>query len=272
MRTEREIKDNLKAVSAIGTITTTYQEISKKEMNRIRETALENRRFISELTRVYAAAKKAYFADKAERRSDKKERLIIMLSASSRFYGSLVMEIWREVGDYLDKNQADLAVIGEVGKRLVEKSRPDLKFSYFELTEDDPQEEEVKEVSDFISEYREVIVFHGKFRTILSQDVVGTDIAEEITEDVEKPDDYLFEPSPEAVLDFFENELKTAFFNQAVLEHRLSRHATRMVAMHKAGQNAEEREEDLEKERRKLRRRMRDKKQLEITSSFSLWE
>ncbi|NCO80493.1 hypothetical protein GW869_01825, partial [bacterium] len=82
---------------------------------------------------------------------------------------------------------------------------------------------------------------------------------------------YLFEPPLEAILEFFETELMSAFFNQTLLEHRLSRYATRMVAMYQATENAEKIREKLETEQKKLERQLLNKKQIEVFSGFQLW-
>jgi len=275
----RKIKEKLKAVSAIGVITATYREVSQKEMNDIRGRALKNRDFIEELSRMCSIAKKSYLAEKEGKDEEvvaqKKEKTVsVFFSANSRFYGSLILDVWRSVFAFLKNKESDLVIIGEVGKNLVEKSNPDTKFSYFNLDDENPTEEELKKVIDFIKNYDTIIAFHGRFKTILSQEVGATNISAEAKnpKDDESIPSYLFEPSPEAVLEFFEKELIAAFFNQAFLEHRLSRHATRMVAMHRAGENAKERRKKLESTWNKINKRIVDKKQLEIVIPYHLWK
>jgi len=116
-------------------------------------------------------------------------------------------------------------------------------------------------------------VFHGRFQTILSQRVVqsnisGGSIKEKKIDEIKK---YLFEPSAEAVLDFFETELISAFLNQTILEHRLSRYASRMIAMYQATESAKKRKKELEVEQKKLMRQLLNKKQIEIFSGLQLW-
>jgi len=277
----RKIKDNLKAVSAIETITATYREVSQKEMNDVRKKALKNRDFIEKLSRMCAMAKKSYLLEKKKEGKEeeivkpKKEKSIsIFFSANSRFYGSLILAVWRETLKELEKTGGDLLVVGKVGKNLIEKSNADMKFAYFNLDDEKPSEEEMIKIIEHIKEYDTITAFHGRFKTILSQEVKQTNISGGVDESKGDVDvsSYLFEPSPEAVLEFFEKELIAAFFRQVFLEHRLSRHATRMVAMHKAGENAKERKEKLEKEAKKIQKREMDKKQLEITIPYQLWK
>jgi F0F1-type ATP synthase gamma subunit len=62
-----------------------------------------------------------------------------------------------------------------------------------------------------------------------------------------------------------------AFFSQTILEHRLSRYATRMIAMYQATESAKERRKELEREQKKLTRQLLNKKQIEMFSGLQLW-
>ena len=272
----KKIKEDLKAVSNIETITRTYQEIANLRMNEIRQKVLNNREFIEELSQVYTLAKKAYlvfFKKEKPFIKPKGERVVVFLSGNERFYGTLFSDIWRELLNYLAKNKADLAVVGRMGKYLAERSGFGYKMFYFELNDDKPEKNRLREIIDFIKNYEEIIIFHGRFQTILSQKVVQSNISGGVTleEELEEVKSYLFEPSPEAVLEFFETELLSAFFNQTILEHRLSKYAARMVAMYQATENAKKRGRKLKIEQKKIERQLLNRKQIELFSGSQLW-
>ena len=272
----KKIKEDLKAVSNIETITRTYQEIANLRMNEIRQKVLNNREFIEELSQVYTLAKKAYLVLLKKEKpfiKPKGERVVVFLSGNERFYGTLFSDIWRELLNYLAKNKADLAVVGRMGKYLVERSGFGHKMFYFELNDDKPEKNRLRGIIDFIKNYEEIIIFHGRFQTILSQKVVQSNISGGVTleEELEEVKSYLFEPSPEAVLEFFETELLSAFFNQTILEHRLSKYAARMVAMYQATENAKKRERKLKIEQKKIERQLLNRKQIELFSGSQLW-
>lgn len=293
----KEIKENLKAISNIETITRTYQEIANLRMNKIRQEVLNNREFIEELSRVYILAKKNYLAQVKKGRLTKVkehsflspprfarvkkesfikrrgERVVVFLSGNERFYGTLILDIWREILNYLAENEADLAVVGRVGKYLADRSGFDHKMFYFDLDDDNPEKWRIKGIIEFIKNYEEIIIFHGRFQTILSQKVVQSNISGGVSPEKELAEvkSYLFEPSLQTVLEFFETELMSAFFNQTILEHQLSRYATRMVAMYQATENAKKRKRELEIEEKKLDRQLFNKQQIELFSGFQLW-
>jgi len=248
-------------------------------MNKIREMTLKNREFIEKLIGIYSEIKRASLLEEEEEKGKKpkkvrlkKEKVAIFLSANARFYGGLVLDIWKKVSQFLEENKADLVVIGRVGKTLVEKSNPNLKFFFFQLDDENPKKEEIEKIAEFLRDYQELHFFHGKFKTILTQEITQTLISGKMPEKTtKKPSAFLFEPSKEEVLNFFERELMKAFFTQIFLEHRLSRHATRMVAMYRVRERAKERRKELKKIERRLKWHFFDKKQMEITLSSQLW-
>ncbi len=289
MPTLKQIKENLEATSTIKTITSIYQEIAHLRMNQIRQRVLSNREFIEELSWVYSRIKKSYISSLKKRGKLKKKELkkisfikrnrrsvAVFLSSNQFFYGTLILDIWHNLLNYLNDSKADLAVIGKTGRYLAERSGFGGRIFYFELDDDNPRREQMKKIMDFIKNYEEIIVFHGKFSTAISQKAVQDNISGGITLELEKElgkvKNYLFEPSPEDILELFENELISAFFNQAVLEHRLSRYAARMVAMYQATENAKEIKRKLKIKQKKLERQLLNKKQIELFAGFQLWE
>ena len=151
----KKLRENLKVISGIETITRTYQEIANLRMNKIRQKVLDNREFIEGLSQVYALAKKSYITQfKKEKLKKKKEsfikhrkqRVIIFLSGNERFCGTLILDIWKGVFNYLAENKADLAVVGRMGKYLAERGGFGLKMFYFELDDDNPKKERIKEI------------------------------------------------------------------------------------------------------------------------------
>jgi F0F1-type ATP synthase gamma subunit len=158
-----------------------------------------------------------------------------------------------------------------MGKYLAEKSGLKLNFFYFDLDDERPELERIKEIVDFIKDYEEILVFHGKFKTVLDQRVEITNIGgKEVGEErVERS--YLFEPSPKEVARFFEEELLFSFFNQVLWDHQLSRYATRMVSMYRAQENAKNLKEKMRMEIEKLKREIYNKKQIGQFAGYKLW-
>ncbi len=282
MSTLKEIKKNSESILAIRSITSAYQEIADLRMKQVRERALKNREFFKELLSIYQRIKSAYIfsfkklslkrMEKPSRRATK-ERVTIFLSANNFFYGPLILNIWTKVFGYFKKNKTDLVVVGSVGKYLAENSGLGHKIFYFKLQDEKPELEKISDIVEFIKNYKKIVVFYGRYKTVLSQEPVVSEISEmsfeEGKEDKElKP--YLFEPSPEALLDFFETEIMATLFNQCILEHQLAKHASRLIAMHQATENAKKMENKMKAVEKKIRKQILSKKQIELFASLKI--
>jgi len=157
----KKIKESIRTISYIENIARIYQEVARIRMNEIREMVLKNREFIEELLKVYRLVRGVQFE---KRKVEKKERVLVFLSSNERFYGSLILDIWREVEKFLKERGGDLAIVGRMGKYLAERSGLKLNFFYFDLDDEKPELEKVKEIVEFLKGYDEILVFHGKFR------------------------------------------------------------------------------------------------------------
>lgn len=272
----KQSQENLKLISSLKDITSAYQTLSNMRMNQIQDEVLNTRNFLEGVAKIYNHAKSAYFSASKEnideastsisflRKNEKK--VVVYLSANERFYGTLLLDTWREVQNYLGINngETDLVVAGEIGRGLIKNQSSASGIEhYFRLDDENPSPEEIKRIFNFINDYEEIIVFHGRFQTPLRQDPVKTNVSGGVSFEQEiETREYLFEPSPEEILKFFENEIREALFKQSVLEHQLARFASRMIAMDQATQNADEKIEKLKYKANRLKNQAENKKQL----------
>ena len=281
MSTLKEIKENLEMISIIKNVASTYQDIANLRMKQIRGKVLKNRELFRELFNTYQRIKSDYFSslkkgwirkEKISFRQPKKEKVIVFSSANQFFYGALILDTWKEVQKYLEKNKTDLVVIGRIGKYLAEVSGFGHKMFYFELNDVKPEEIRIGEILNFIKNYKKIIVFHGRYEKVLSQKPVMEEISGKLPSEkkFENVHPYLFEPSPETVLEFFETEIIAALFNQTILEHQLARYASRLMAMYQATENAKNLKQKLSIVENKLKRQKLNKKQIELFSNVKL--
>lgn len=279
MATLKETKENLEMIATIKNIASTYQEIANLRMQQIREKVLKNREFFTELLSTYQKIKTAYLfslkkgwikKEKISFRQPEKEKTVVFLSANQFFYGSLILDIWKKTREYLKKGEADLIVVGRTGKYLAENEGLGHKIFYFEIDDVSPKQMEIEKIIEFLKKYKKVIVFHGKYEKALSQIPAISEISGELPfeKKIQNAKNYLFEPSPEAILEFFETEIIAVLFNQTVLEHQLSRYASRVMAMYQTTENAKKLNQKLETFENKLKRQKLNKKQIELFSSF----
>lgn len=279
----KKINEDLKTIKDISTITSIYQEIAQMKMREIRSNVLENRIFLEEILKVYKRARESflYSLEKERKRikekffflKKKKKGVVVFLSANQPFYGPLILNIWQNCYLFLEKEKVDLVVVGRIGKYLAESSGFGHKLSYFELDDEKPEKESIKEIVEFIKEYQNVIIFHGKYQSVAKQEIAKSEISSQppAESEMEKVKLYIFEPSPKDVLEFFETEIFSALFNQTILEHQLAKFASRMIAMYRATENARKMERELEIKKRRLEKELKNKEQINLFAGSQLW-
>ena len=82
----------------------------------------------------------------------------------------------------------------------------------------------------------------------------------------------LIEPSIEEVLDFFEQQILAAVFEQSLHESSLSKFASRMVSLNYANENIRNSLKSLKFKNLKLKHFLANAQQLELMSGISLWK
>jgi len=287
MLSNKELKENLEAVSAIKDITRVYQEISSLRMNQLKDGVSKTREFLDGIAEVYNHAKSAYVATLQRQLISRKldwkalsfvrrnaKTILVFLSANEHLYGSLILNVWDKFIADFKKSNADAAVVGAFGKYLMKNEEERKGIFYFDLDDDKPKALQVNKIISHISKYEQIIVYYGQLVSILNQLPAKSQITGGV--DVEKPalaaKNYLFEPSPQKILEFFETEIIDALFSQKVFEHQLARFAARMVAMDQATENANLALNKLDREYKGFRRKSLNKKQLEVFAGFELWQ
>lgn len=288
MPSQKELSADLSAVDAIKTITSVYQEIASIRMKQLRERVAKTREFLDGVSSVYNHAKIAYvasiqtlpFEDRKKKLASitflrrNRRRVDIFLSANEHLYGTLILNIWEHFIKTLREEKSEAAVVGSFGRYLINNEKIDTKVETFDLDDDQPRPEQIKEIVGYISRYETVVVHHGQMISVINQITAKSEISGGVSfsEKVERSAKrYLFEPSPERILEFFESEIIGALFNQTILEHQLARFAARMVAMDTATENANHELKEIERQLQALRRRVLNRKQLQIFAGYSLW-
>jgi F-type H+-transporting ATPase subunit gamma len=285
MATLKSIKEELKIISAIKELAESYQEIASLKVNKIKNEVLKNREFFKEIIELYKrikSAKKDLVSKSLKEKKDLAEKTaIVVISANHFFYGPLLLNIWNEAKNYftkIDEQKRDIIIVGRIAKYYAEREKLGHKIFYFEISDDNPEEKKLIELIEFITNYKKIIVFHGKYEGAINQKVEITEIAAESIlkkegaprKHKEEKISYIFEPSKEEIIDFFEAEIVATIFNQTILEHQLARYASRVISMYQSIENAKKTEKMLSLTKNKVEREILNKKQSELFANLLL--
>ncbi len=295
----KEIKQELISLNVLHEIVETYEEIAAMRMRKIKSSVLINRSFLTELNQVYVDVennKKINIAKKAIKKQFDmikdilyERKLYILLSANAGLYGAVVRDTIRNFINDIKDIECDVIIIGKVGKSYYEKESKKHKYMYFDYSDDVVDEIKAAELLKEIVKYREVVIYYGLFKDILTQrpqkSVLSHGTIEQhkkevlevskhtrsMTENPKNFKKFLLEPSSEALLDFFEKEVMRLLFIQYLYESNLSKFASRMINLDFAIVNVNNRIKQVNFTRLKNKHKMADSKQQTILSGISLW-
>lgn len=291
----KNLRADIEATFDIEGLTEVYQETALFKMKQVRGSVLKTREFLNGVAEIYHHAKLAYFkklnilllgkkhdqvlADLAFVKRNGRN-VYVLISSSQALYGDLIIKLYQKFkSDVLAlSSNCDVIIIGSIGKILAEGDKLEekigLRVEYFNLDDEKLDWSKIVEILKNLAKYQKIIIYHPQFASVLHQVISTIDISggASLAAVNAATEDYLFEPSEKAILQFFESEIIGSLFYQAIFEAQLSRFAARMVAMDAASQNSKQELERLEKESAKLQRAIINKKQLDRQAGRSLWQ
>jgi ATP synthase F1 gamma subunit len=295
MRSKKQTEAEIVSLSGLGGIVETYKEIAATRITRTRNSVLKSHNFLGEINTVYEEVKSSYrrqLENLAKARKEKDIRklsfiknngktALIFLSSNTGLYGDIVLRTFNLFSDEVKNSDAstrDVAVVGRLGLFLVEEAKFPPPYYYFDFPDQSVPEPKLAEIASFLIQYEKVIVFYQEFKTLMRQQAVANDISGNVLEiktTTNNPSQssvkYLFEPSLEGVLEFFEKEIFASILEQTIRDSQLAKFASRLVTLDAASQNIRKHLQSAIFEDIRLRHREKNKKQSQTFSSMSLW-
>jgi ATP synthase F1 gamma subunit len=270
MQSIKGIQAELVDLEDIKLVTETLEEIAAVNMQRIRNAVLNNRSWNEELHAIFSEVSSAY-ERKILKLVKKKEgsnnrSILVFLSANTGFYGEVISNTFQKFLTAAKKadTKTDLLIVGQVGKYFMENALPNKQYTFAEFPDDRIDIQKLQEILVLLKPYEQVLVFHTKFKNLLSQRVAQSIVTGAVepmkSSDTDQASKYIFEPSLEEIVVFFQTEIFASLLEQVFHESRLSKLAARMVFLHGATSNIEERHKKIHLEGQKLRHQITNKK------------
>ncbi len=289
MAQRKVITEDLEALNSLKELAESYEEIAVVRMQKIRDSVLKTRDFLTRLSDVFVDLKSSYSREVKDliariKKGDKSlllplqkngKTLLVYLSSNGKLYGSVTQKTYKLFLTDLKKSEqdkTDIIIIGKAGKEAFEGSSAKRPFKYFEIPDSGFSMDHIKNLMKDFLKYDNVWVYYGKFGNVVKQSpiatsVSGADIFEtETLVPTPREDRFIFEPTLEKIYHFFETQIMANLLAQTMLENQLARHASRVNAMEEALGNIEEESKKLNQEKTRLKHLLQNKKQLETMS------
>lgn len=295
MAQRKIVLEELEALNSLKELAESYEEIAVVRMQKIKDSVLKTREFLASISDVYVDLKASYGREVQEllekvKKGDKHllpslqkngKDLLVYLSSNGRLYGSVTQKTYRLFTTAVKESapdKTDIVIIGRAGKEMYESAGINKPFEYFEIPDTTVEIEHIKQLMRKFLVYDSVNVFYGKFGNVVKQTPIETSISGDDIFETETPievareDRFIFEPTLEKILHFFETQIMANLFSQTLLENQLARHASRVNAMEEALLNIEEEAKKLHREETRNKHLLANKKQLETIGGIFLWE
>lgn len=267
MKSIKKIKAEIEHTTQIKGIVEVFEELSAIQMKNIREDIIRTREFMEKL----AILSNEIGGDLSSFVGDKSSACVY-LSSSSGMYGDLPEKVFTSFLKHIESNKTEAFVFGKQGKTFMEKYKPHIKFSYYEIDEKLETKQTMQDCLKMLTYFNEITVFYGKFRNIVNQDAAKQSILGDF-QDIflklnkkelkEKRFKYIYEPSVVEVSNKFATEIKSSLFEGMLKENNLAKTASRMMHLDKAYESIEERLALLQLTKNRENKKVEDKKQQE---------
>jgi F-type H+-transporting ATPase subunit gamma len=253
LATTRAIQRRIKSVRNISQVTRAMQMVAASKMRRAQQATLASRAYADKTREIlsYLAAqpgRNKTLHPLLEVRANIKNRLLILMTSDRGLCGAYNINIIRAAFEHIERTAAPVKIItiGKRGRDVVARTQKDLIAEFTGMTEK-PSALHIAPIAkiaieEFITgQVDGVDIAFTQFVNVLTQ----RPRIQQLLPLPEPPEPvsgahavYLYEPSPEALLDMVLPRLIELQIYQALLESVASEHSARMVAMRNATDNA----------------------------------
>jgi ATP synthase F1 gamma subunit len=281
---KKTITKEITDLQVLENLTNAYAEISSSRMKKTRNSVLSSRSFLEEIQAVFKEIQDSYryeFIALAKKKGIKKgdkitflshngKSVAVFISSNTGFYGDLSRKVFDLFTEKIKNDNFEATIVGNLGLSMFKELNPNRSYSFFELPDYGFDREKLAELAKHLVEYEEIHIFYGKFKNLVNQEPEEVIISSETPIEGDKKVNkvkYLFEPSLEDILIFFEKEMFSSIFEQTISESQLAKFASRMLAMDRAGEKIRKNLLTTKENKLKLMHAIANKKQIEYLSS-----
>lgn len=284
MATQYQIEREIRQLDIYRIVARAYSQIASLRIQTTRDKVLQNREYLQQINEIFTEVLSSYY-DKIRKIGKKTgtkgqltfishngRNVAVLMSANSGMYGDLILRTFNEFLNHIRTNDVEVTILGKYGLALFEAEEPSRPFTYFDFPDViNPDPNLVRNITTHLVQYQEIRFFYPEFKNIVVQkpQTLTLSSGAPIGEKKEaKGSLYVFEPSMEAVLSFFESQIFSSLMEQTVQESQLAKFASRLLSMDEADKNIKTNLSKLKLERLKMLHLKMNRKQQDTINSI----
>ncbi len=287
MLTEKDYQQELEALASFSLLVKAYQQIASVRMKKTRDAVVSNREYLNEIEAIFEVVRISYarevqkLAKRQKSRGDNitflahnGKKVAVLLSANSGLYGAVLQSTYEAFAREVSTSDVEVTIVGKHGKGQFASEFAEKPFTFFNIDDEKLESSQLNELIRHIVQYDEIHIFYEKFVNVVKQTpdryVISAEVS--LAEDDDRTKvNYLFEPSLEKILMFFETQIFGARMEQITREGQLAKFASRVMAMDRANENIKERMGEMNLGKLRARHVVSNRKQINRLASISKW-
>ncbi len=293
MKQKKDLIYELMFTTDLKSLVGVYEQLSAMRLQAIRDRVLQTRNFSTNVSSVVSDIRMSYRKQLEDlQQQGKLKQLVnlylsqkskkwssVLVSPNQRLTGQIVPRMFQLFLQDIKSISSDIVIIGKVGRDIYEQMGLKRQYTYFDLPQEHPAIDDLKPLIIHLLQYSKVDIYHSKFNSLVSQEVVKSDITGEkllfSSESGKDPDassrKFLFEPKIREILIFLEAQLLALFLKQAIHESDLANLGSRVTSLESATTHIDKVISKLEYQKRVQTRVIRNRKQRQMLSGMRLW-
>lgn len=290
MINKKALTREITELAILQTVSRAYAEIASFRMQKTRNSVLLNRNFLNSISRVFQDIIVSY-KEEVQRISRQKgskdgknitflshngKTVAVFLSANVGLYGDIVGKTFQKFASEIRGTDVEVTIIGKLGLSMFKDVFPNMNYTYFDFPDSEVRSDLLGEIITHLVAYEEIRIYYGKFRSVITQEPEVSKISSSLIDlenqqkVVSTPKKYIFEPSLDKILVFFESEIFASLMDQVMRESQLAKLASRITSMTKAGENITTRLKRMQLEKLRMVHSISNKKQINSIASLFL--
>lgn len=281
----KQLQSDIELVHTLKFIAQAFEEISVMRMKRVRQSVLNSREFVRELSEVFFDVKASYKDEIKRLLIERKlanyktagKKLTVFVSANNKLYGEIIQTVFNSFYEAVKHEETNILIIGRLGRELYEKKMDKKPYIYFEISDSQIFFQDITAIMYHLVQFDNIDVFYAHFENILNQNAVISNISGDQPFALEKEANikdnakFVFEPEIKEILNYFKTQVFVALFKQTIHEAHLAHFASRVNEMESALTHIETQSQILYSEQRKAKKLEEDKKSLERIAGRNMW-
>jgi len=248
------LKKQILAIEDIKETVKALEKIAAANIHNLKLTSQRMKEYEERLKEVWSDIEQEDTLHPLFKKTNTFKKLKILITTEKGLCGSLLNRLLDFFQSFLLRENEDIMVVGEKGKKLCDERGIKINY-FFRGTKEIPKEEDINQIRNFVisqfleKKYSEVVIFYSSFESLALQNPTVFKFLpfekKEFEREFQKESKIIsaypiYEPSLKEIKDYLIKEYLGLVFYQKILEAKLSELAARTIAMEEAGQKAQE--------------------------------